>query len=401
MIKVCDHLKNQTEEEYIKFFTGLKKEFICICLNCDANKKKTVINFSYLDETEIEDLYLEEIKGRPELIENIDENIFLKHEYKKIDIFAEKNILFTLALEKSDGDEYLFLTDDRKLFTFNFEILEINELPLMIEKSKIDFNKNIEIKISADYKLLAVYNLRGQYGMVYNLEHMTELIELNRGDYHVEVTPYTFEFFEYNNKTLMITARDWNMIDVIDPYSKQVLTKRDWDHSNRKDSSMPEFRSSVYISPDKKWIVEDGWAWHPIGAIFRWDLNKWIEKNKWEANSGKSLKCIKTALYSWGNPVEWLDNNRLMVWGYGNDDDYILPAIVIYDINTCEELNWFYGPGNNITYDGFLFSFNKKSIWDEKSNDSNNYFEEKDDTPELFCVWDVEKGELIFEPSVV
>jgi len=238
--------------------------------------------------------------------------------------------------------------------------------------------------------------------MVYDLENMTELIELNRGDYHVNVSPYPFEFFEHNDKTLMVTARDWDMIDVIDPYTKQVLTKRDWEEiseQKREDgpaSAHTEFKSSVYISPDNKWIVEDGWVWHPVGVIVRWDFKHWIEKNKWEADLGNSIKTIRTAEYSWGNPIEWLDNDRLLVWGFGDDDDYMLPAVMIYDINTCKEINWFFGPDNSITYDGYLFSWNQKSMWAKHSIDSDSYYKEtRENGTGIFCVWDIETGELI------
>jgi len=161
MIKVCEHLKNKSEEEYIQYFTGKGKLYYCVCLKCAENEEKAAIKFSHIDEAEMKNLYLEEIKGRPELIVNIDETLFFEHEYRTIDLLSNRTILFTLALENSETEEYMFLTEDKKLIVVNFESMETNELPLNISNSKIDFSKNVEIKISSDDKLLAVYNFLG------------------------------------------------------------------------------------------------------------------------------------------------------------------------------------------------------------------------------------------------
>ncbi|MCP3921590.1 MAG: hypothetical protein GY714_03300 [Desulfobacterales bacterium] len=405
MVKVCKHLKDKTADEYIQYFTGKEQIYNCVCPECFKKKDIDSSDFSSIEETELSDLYLESIEGKPGIKIDINNNLFFKHRVISIDKLTDTEILFSIAMENNKKEEYLFLTAQNQLIKIDFETLKIHELPHILADSKIDFTKNVEMKLSKDCKLLAVYNLFGQYGMVYDLESMTELIELDRGDYHVDVTPFTFAFHQYKCKTLIITSTDWDMIDVIDPESKQILTKRKWEElpeDRSEEMHGAEFRSSVYISPNGNWIVEDGWLWHPIGRIIRWDLNQWIENNKWEADDGKSIEILRDAEYSWGNPVSWIDDDNLLVWGYGNDDDYMLASAVIYDINTCEVKYWFYGPGNNYIIDEYLFSWNHKSMWEKSKMDNGSYYQERiDKGMESFSVWDIESGALILKDDQI
>jgi hypothetical protein len=43
----------------------------------------------------------------------------------------------------------------------------------------------------------------------------------------------------------------------------------------------------------------------------------------------------------------WMDSSRLIAWGYGEDEEDLIPAATIYDAQTAKELFWFVGPVSN------------------------------------------------------
>ncbi len=63
----------------------------------------------------------------------------------------------------------------------------------------------------------------------------------------------------------------------------------------------------------------------------------------------------------------WLDNERIAIWGYGDDDEWMIPAVRIFNAATGIEENWFPGPIGSLVFDHHLFAFHPKdgtSVWD-------------------------------------
>lgn len=40
----------------------------------------------------------------------------------------------------------------------------------------------------------------------------------------------------------------------------------------------------------------------------------------------------------------WVDENTIAIWGYGGDGEWLIPAVLLFDSDTGDELRWFAGP---------------------------------------------------------
>ena len=98
----------------------------------------------------------------------------------------------------------------------------------------------------------------------------------------------------------------------------------------------------------------------PGGVVRSWDLDRWLDENPWEGEDGPSVRSLCLRDYFWDAPMCWLDERTLAVYGFGEDADWMIPAVRVFDVTTGEELRWFPGPTGLIESDGtYLFS------WDE------------------------------------
>jgi hypothetical protein len=87
----------------------------------------------------------------------------------------------------------------------------------------------------------------------------------------------------------------------------------------------------------------------------------------WESEDGESKKYPCHRAYYWDGPLCWLSDNRLAVWGYGEDDEWLIPAVRIFDVHSGREERWFAGPKGSLVFDEYLFSFDKDegmAVWD-------------------------------------
>ncbi len=230
----------------------------------------------------------------------------------------------------------------------------------------------------------AVYEASGQFGFVFDMRTGEIAMRLDRKDYRPENSRYPLAFFVAENRTLLVTATDWNRLDIIDPSTMDVLTKRTHPASNPGET-LPEhyldyFHSQLLVSPKNNWIVDNGWVWHPVGVIRSWNLLDWLTRNPWESEDGPSVRSLASRLYFWDGPICWIDNTTVAIWGWGTDDEWLVPAVRLVDVVSGRELKWFAGPmagpGSawppknsppSLIFDEYLFSINKgtgTSVWD-------------------------------------
>ena len=111
------------------------------------------------------------------------------------------------------------------------------------------------------------------------------------------------------------------------------------------------FHCGLLVSPDQRWIAEHGWVWHPFGIVTAWSLDAWLGGNIWESEDGPTRRSLASAAYFWDGPMCWLDHRRIATWGLG-DDDPLLPAVRVFDVEDDRELEWFPGPRGDLVYDG-------------------------------------------------
>jgi hypothetical protein len=125
-------------------------------------------------------------------------------------------------------------------------------------------------------------------------------------------------------------------------------------------------------SPDHEYLAEDGWVWHPLGMVMAWSLRRWLGGNVWESEDGPSKKVLCHRNYFWDGPLCWLGPRRLTVWGQGDDEQELVPAVRIFDVTTGQEERWFSGPKGELFFDELLFSCDKEegtAVWDDATGE--------------------------------
>lgn len=176
-----------------------------------------------------------------------------------------------------------------------------------------------------DGRFAAVVNTRGRQGAVVDLQTGAVTMRLDRGDYRVEHSNFPAAFAEVDGRTVLVHGTDWNRLDASDPRTGELLTARAFAPYERG-GPLPEhyldyFHGGLAVSPDGRFVADNGWVWSPTGAVVAWDLHRWLRENPWESEDGPSRRPLCWRDYFWDGPLCWVDNDRLAVWGYGTDDE--------------------------------------------------------------------------------
>jgi hypothetical protein len=258
-----------------------------------------------------------------------------------------------------------------------------------IGKSRFEIDDETGFIVSPRHDYGVIYQTSGQRACVFDLQSGSITSQLDRGDYRPENSHFPIAFFEIDDRSLLVSAADWNRLDILDPTTGEVLTARG-PTSYQRGGEQPEhylnyFHAQLVVSPDSRWIADNGWVWHPWGIVRSWSLRDWLEQNPWESEDGPSLKSIAERAYYWDGPMCWIDDSTIAVWGWGEDDEWLLPAVRLIDVRSGEQIRWFPGPdarrprawppkklARSLFCDRYLFSVHDEhgtSVWDIASGD--------------------------------
>lgn len=238
------------------------------------------------------------------------------------------------------------------------------------------------LRASHDGRFAAVVNDHGRFGEVVDLRTGEVTLDLDGGGYNEETVPFSLAFAQCRGRCVVVHRTDWNRLDVSDPQTGELLTDRLLPAQEAADA-LPEhhldyFHGALYVSPDGKRILDDGWIWHPAGIPAVWDLGPWFEGNVWESEDGPSLFDVCDRGYYWNHAMTWIDSSRVAVEGLGDDGSAMLPGARIFDTSRTSrsephrtpravDLLAFEGPTGPFFSDGtHLFSSGDTglSIWD-------------------------------------
>src|SRR5262249_44448040 len=128
----------------------------------------------------------------------------------------------------------------------------------------------------------------------------------------------------------------WNRLDLSDPASGRLLTERG-PTSFRRGEERPEhyldyFHGALYLSPQNRFVLDDGWVWHPVGIPRVWSLERWISDNVWESEIGAARLRLCARDYYWDHGMAWIDDARVAVGGIGDVDIEMIDGARIFDI---------------------------------------------------------------------
>jgi hypothetical protein len=297
---------------------------------------------------------------------------FLNHTITLHSPCPEK-IIDTHPLEVNNQRGIIALTDQREFYKLDIEKAAWIKL-FSIPDSPIDWNELVVFHISRNGKFAAVVNQNGPHGIVFDLETGCITMLLDRKTYHNENCNFSIAFIEHNNRTLIIHATDWNRLDISDPKTGQLLTDRAPTQYKtgepRPEHYLDYFHCGLLVSPNCKWIADDGWIWQPFGEIHVWNIAQWIERNVWESEDGPTKKAYYQRVSVWDYPICWIDDKYLAICGIdGEYSDELIPSIInVADVENGGSRILFSGPEEgNFVFDQHLFDFSKEigmTIWD-------------------------------------
>ncbi|MFS8099690.1 hypothetical protein LFM09_21430 [Lentzea alba] len=186
----------------------------------------------------------------------------------------------------------------------------------------------LALHTSADGCYAAVVVDHGQRAVIVDLRSGAVVLELDRGNYHVEWTPFPIAFLPDER---VVAATAWNRLDVFDLLSGAVLTERE-----------PEgvlFHGRLTLSPCGRRVLDDSWAWSPAGLPSVLDLEAWL------VDGGEPPRhSLSQRWYAWDQPVAWLSADLVAIQRIGEDDEAMLDGVELHEVPSGRKREPFAGP---------------------------------------------------------
>lgn len=370
---ICSHLIETNGDDPYKQFTGLRANYNLVCTQCAKNLDdltKTLRPVSKEQFEQMDRFPAEGIIGEPEVLERSTSLSFVGREMRVSQPLSGK-IQSIAPRQDVTRSQWIALLSNGTVVQIDLDLGTVFELTT-ISSSTLQLTDSV-IHLSPDNRFAAVVNDREPLGVVIDLNTGTITMRLDRGTYHAKQTRFPVAFFQYQGRCLLVHATAWNRLDISDPSTGELLTTRvlpTYDPS--QDERPPEhdlnyFHALPVISPNASWIAEDGWVWQPSGVTRLWSLQRWISQNVWESEDGESLKHITQRGYYWNGALCWIDDQSLAVWGFGDDDLWLVPAVQIFNAETGKRVSLFAGPqAGHLYFDEYLFSISNAGtdVWD-------------------------------------
>lgn len=395
-IQVCRHLLHYLDsaidsqavkvdwQRYYRRFTGNGCDYQLFCGQCfkeqeendsiadvESNLVSICCDCSAIIEKEAE---WDGVIGTPQIRERAT-NLDFRHESLILEGLSSAQLINIVPIISSDNPGWLAISQTSEIVSLDPESQHTHSI-YQIAESMLDFSKPISLYLARNGEVAAVVNTRGQHGIVIDLQNSQVTMNLIRDDYHPEVSNFPIAFFEHQGRLLLVHGTEWNRLEISDPLSGELITRRAptnyLEGETRSEHYLNYFHCGLTISPDQRWIVDNGWIWHPYGVLEAWDLQRWLIHNVWESEDGTSRKTLCWREWFWDGPLCWLENKIIAVYGYGKYEWELIPAVCIYDLETGEELRWFPGPHGELAFDEHLFSFSKEqgtAIWDKETGE--------------------------------
>lgn len=377
-MKTCMHL-HKDSDEYFAWFTGIGVEHHWVCRDCSQQHPVSPTEWKDADSDLVEMLSgmwtCEGVVGTPETMVRASSLTFAHTDVGGL------NSQSILDIQPSSTNLWVMLHSSGMVQWIDLKSGSIHR-EILIE-APFPLDDEVALRVSQRDDYFAVFQASGQFGIVVESSSGKVTARLDRGDYHPEHSFFPLSFIEHGDRTRLIVATQWNRLDVIDPASSEIHTQRENPEYGKGQPRPPHyldyFHAQLTVSPDQSRVADYGWHWHPLGVIRIWSIPEWLSHNVWESEDGKSLKTVAARDYFWDGPVCWIDSLTLAVWGWGADDEWLVPAVSLFDVTSGELVRWFPGPRcrkavwptkkvpPSLFFDEYIFSINEEvgtSVWD-------------------------------------
>ncbi len=399
--EICEHLLSRIGEEYnpsarghYRRYTGSGAQYILLCNGCAKASEPVEQHLRWVCHACYDDVAQWGkrlgVQGSPEARERISGAKLVHTEVSCPEALGR---LATVApVCGSTNCQWLALNDRNELVLVDAEAGSHRRL-LRLDALEVALDQPKTLIASPTGEFAVIASTFGSHGVVVNTRTSKPIMHLDRGTYRVEHCRFPAAFFEHEGRVLLVHATDWNRLDISDPLTGEVITRRHPTSYEREEKRPPHyldyFQCGLCVSPDGEWIAGNGWVWHPVGAVDTWSLRQWVNKNVWEAEDGATKKRLCWRDYYWDGPLCWVGKRTLAIWGHGDDDLLLVPGIRLFDVETGNELPGFPGPvvvgsrleevtsngqmhqiphaTGTLVFDEFLFSFDagcEFAVWD-------------------------------------
>jgi hypothetical protein len=299
-----------------------------------------------------------------------DSALSFSHQVVVVPELGQVRILDIQPVQCFDRNLWVALTDKGDLLRVDLDDGTTSFL-CPLPSSTIDIGEAVSLHLSSTGQVAAVVNTNGLAGVVLDLTTGKVTMSLERDDYFPEHCVFPIGFCAVDDRLLLIHATQWNRLDLSDPRTGEPLSVRSptsyVQGEPRPEHYLDYFHSGLLVSPSQKYVADNGWMWHPVGIVTTWSIPRWRQNNVWESEDGESRRALCWRGYYWDGPICWLGDDRLAVWGYGEDREWLVPAVRIFDAASGQEERWFPGPKGNLVFDTYLFSSDSEdgsSVWE-------------------------------------
>lgn len=151
----------------------------------------------------------------------------------------------------------------------------------------------------------------GQYAFIYKrlgtkgilLKNGEIIREINRTYYFAETYEFPAAFITFDNRTYLAHCPiDYCQLDFENVETGEIISNIE----GRKPADI--FHSRLSVSPDNKYLMVCGWAWHPIDKVELFDIAECFNN---------PLLLDKSSLYpdfgTFINSASFIDSNRILI----------------------------------------------------------------------------------------
>ncbi|MFF1611800.1 hypothetical protein ACFVYA_28785 [Amycolatopsis sp. NPDC058278] len=211
---------------------------------------------------------------------------------------------------------------------------------------------------SRDGRFAAVVHEYGQFGTVVDLDEWVTVLDLDRDWNDNEFTRFPLAFLGEGGTAKVVAGTDWNRLDVFALPGGELLTDRETaapPHGEPEpEHYLDYFQGALHPSPSERWLVTDGWVWHPIGAPQAVDLAAWLGGDRHAAEQARGLTPGREN--EWDQPIAWLDDTTVAIQRMGVSWRRMLDGVELYDAATGRRTGMFAGPAGRMwAHDGLLY----------------------------------------------
>jgi len=281
----------------------------------------------------------------------------------------ETTVLASLGCPINSKHIYIF-TDHSEIVRLNIDSGE-HDLIATLDANEFPVTAKFHLYCSQDGRFLALTCRRRSThelsplckGIVIRQADGETVMALSAGDYHTEQAPLPLCFLEYEGRTLLVHATDWNRLDITDMDSGKIITERNFEDSPGRDEDNDDLYTEWYgllkPSPNNSRMATIGWVWHPIGIALSFDLKAWLNGSTWESDCSPRMRDYAIWDYYWDSPFCWVDDQKLCIWGVSDGEfgDDPKNEAAIFDAESGDKLLSIPGPTCDTFFcDEYLFS---------------------------------------------